>query len=457
MSTLTNFGEQFAGKCIRKFYQTAVAPSISNKNYEGDIKKPGDRLNILSFLSNITFEDYVVGTDMTTQAVNDSEDVLIVEKRKSFSFSLDRLETLFTYADDISDTLIENTAKGMEALIDAYVLENAQYAKAGNWVGINLRVAGGGSTCGTQASIATTSTGGTLTIQGDDEGGNDTNANITHVIENSEDGGYYDSGFSAYDVGKPIRLTSGKTWATPWYRISAVTNSYTATIENWDAATVGGDIPTGDILRGMGGGAGDDERTYEQNRDDKPVAVTATVHCGWGYELQAACPTTISASTVYEAITQLATCLDKNEIPDTDRHITVPPAMVQMLRQASELQPAIAMAYEGVVLNGKVGRVAGFDIHMAAGARISTRSGHKVAASVMNGADTTTALVYAGPSGYQILANHIGFVTFAYKWSESRTVEAESQFAKKYQGLHLFGAKVPAIRRSAGAVLYASF
>lgn len=458
MATLTNFGEQFAGKCIRKFYQQAIAPSISNKNYEGDIKKPGDRLNILSFLSNLTFEDYVAGTDMTTQAVNDSEDVLIVEKRKSFSFSLDRLETLFTYADDISDTLIENTSKGMEALIDQYVLENAQYAKAGNWVGINLRVAGGGATGGTQASIATTATGGTLTIQGDDEGGNDTNGNLTHVVENSEDGGFYHSGFDSVDVGKPIRLTSGKTWATPWYRITAVTNSYTATIENWDGATVGGDIPAGDILRNMGGGAGDDERTYEQNRDDKPTnPVMNAAATGWGWEFQAAAPTTISASSVYEAITQLATCLDKNEIPDTDRHITVPPAMVQMLRQASELQPAIAMAYEGVVLNGKVGRVAGFDIHMAAGARISTRSSHKVATAVMNGADTTTALLYNGTSGYQILANHIGFVTFAYKWSESRTVEAESQFAKKYQGLHLFGAKVPAIRRSAGAVLYATF
>jgi len=49
------------------------------------------------------------------------------------------------------------------------------------------------------------------------------------------------------------------------------------------------------------------------------------------------------------------------------------------------------------------------------------------------------------------------FITFADKWSESRVVDAEDQFAKKYQGLFLFGAKVPHQRRKAGAVLFGSF
>jgi hypothetical protein len=456
--SLSNFGEQFAVKTLRKFYQNAVTPAIANTNYEGEIKKAGDRVNILSFLSDITLSDYSAGSDMDLESIVDSEDTLVVEKRKYYNFPIDRLEDLFTYADDIDSTLTDNAAKVLERTVDSYVLENAQYARAGNWVGINVRVAGGGTTCGTQASIATTATGGTLTIQCDDEGGNDTNGNITHVIENSEDGGFYHSGFDSSDVGKPIRLTSGKTWATAWYRISAVTNSYTATIENWDGATAGASIPNGDILRKVYGGSGDDESTYIQNGDDKVFGgVTATVHPGWGWEFQAAVATSITASNVYEAIVKLGTALDKREIPDTDRHITVPPTMMELLKNASELQPAISMAYEGVVLNGKVGRVAGFDIHMAAGSRVSTRVSKKTAAAVMNGADTTTTNLYDGVTGYQILANHISFVTFAYKWNESRVVDAENQFAKKYQGLHLFGAKVPALRRAAGAVLFASF
>ena len=155
----------------------------------------------------------------------------------------------------------------------------------------------------------------------------------------------------------------------------------------------------------------------------------------------------------------LGTALDKGEIPDSDRHITVPPIMMQMLKQASELQPAISMAYEGVVLNGKVGRVAGFDIHMAAGSRVSTRAAHYNGTTLASGASGSGAstTITAGPATYQVLANHISFITFAYKWSESRIVDAEDQFAKKYQGLHLFGALVPAQRRKAGAVLFCTF
>lgn len=460
---IQNFGEQFAAKVLRKFFQNAVAPSITNKNYEGDIKKAGDRVNILSFLSNIALGDYTTGTDMTTQALNDSEEQLTVSQRKYYNFPIDRLESLFTYADDMAAALVDNAANTLEQEVDKFVLGFANESKAGNWVGVNLRVAGGGATAGTSASIATTATGGTLTIDADDEGGNDTTgASNQHSVENSEDGRFYFSGFTAADVNKPIRLTSGKTWATAWYLITAVTDSNTASITNWDGATAGdGDIPSGDVLRKLYGGQGDDERTYDQNGDGKITGVVTGggANSGWGWEFQAAAVTQITASNVYDAITYLAEKLDRNEVPDTDRHLTVPPQMMAILRQASELQPAISMAYEGVIINGKVGRVCGMDIHMASGARVSTRAGHaepttQVSSATWSGASTTTI---AGGTGFLVLANHISFCTFANKWSETRTVDAQLQFAKMYQGLFLYGAKVPALRKNAGATLFATF
>ncbi len=457
--SISNFGEQFAAKVLRKFFQSAVTPAITNTNYEGEIKKAGDRVNILSFLSNIALGDYTAGSDMSTQALTDTEDTLTVSQRKYYNFPIDRLEDLFIYADDMASALVDNASKALEQEVDKFVLGNAGEVKAGNWVGVNLRVAGGGATAGTSVSIVTTATGATLTTMADDEGATDTSGSSSHGFENSEDGELYWTGFDAYDVGKPVRLTSGKTWATPWYLITAVTDSNVCSITNWDGATAGvGDIPTGDILRGLGGGSGDDERTYEQNRDDKPIEVgTSTgVHSGWGWEFQAGAVTQITASNVYEAITLVAEKLDRNEIPDSDRHLTVPPQMMAILRQASELQPAIAMAYEGVVLNGRVGRVAGFDIHMASGARVSTRVGHTMALSSTQ-REGASFVGKAGTTGFQILANHISFCTFANKWSETRTIDAEAQFAKKYQGLFLYGAKVPALRRSAGACLFATF
>lgn len=415
-------------------YSTAVTPGITNTNYEGDIKKAGDRVNILSFLSDITLSDYVAGTDMTTESPVDAQDQLIVEKRKSFNFAIDRLEDLFTYAGDVSDTLVENAAKAIELGIDTYTLDKmAAGVRAGNWVGINIRVFGNGSDTG--ASIATSTTGGIISVSI----GATTNNEGTY--ENPVDGGSYYSGFTTADIGKPIRLTSGSTWATEWYEITGVTNSITVTVINWDNAISGGDIPNGDILRGLYGGK---EFTNDQNGDGKP-----TTQSGWGWELQAAAATTMTSSSVYNALTDVVEKLNFSEIPDTDRHITVNSFGYKMLQQASQLQPAVAMAYEPIIINGRVGRVLGLDIHLAEGFRLSSRVGHANATGQGGDVAPTT-----GGIGAQAIANHISFCTFAYKWAESRIVDAENQFAKKYQGLHLYGALVPQLRGKAGANLF---
>jgi len=433
---LSNFGIQFATKTLRKFYQTAVTPAITNTDYEGQIKQAGDRVRILSFLSDIVLTDYSAGTDMNLESIVDSQDELVVEKRKYYNFPIDRLEDLFTYSGDISDTLVENANKVIERTIDTYVIEKASDARAGNWVGIDVRVAGGTQTA---ASITTSATGGTVELHGDQASG---------VVGSTQlgDGTNVTGGFEDADVGKPIRLTSGTTWATEWYRISAVTDTNTATVVNWDGATSGSDIPNGDILRGMYGGP---DFTSATNGDGKPTTESRSGVIGWGWEFQAGRATSIASGTIYEQMTELAEKLDKQEIPDTDRHVTVPPQVVKTLKQASELQPAIAMAYEGVILNGMVGRVGGFDVHMAAGIRVSTRLEKSTVS-----ASTGDNVLVDGSRCHLILGNHISFMTFAYKWAESRVVDAENQFAKKYQGLHLYGAKVPELRRKSGALLF---
>lgn len=432
----SNFGEQFAKKVLRRTWQSAVTPMITNKNYEGDIKQAGDRVNILSFPGDFQLQDYVAGTDMSVTSLFDMEDQLVVEKRKAENFAIDRLEDLFTYVDDASDSLTENVAMTLERVIDTYVLEQVQFAKAGSWIGIDIRVTG--NTIDTMASISTTATGGTITI-GTSSGGTGTN-NVAAVEHG--DGTLDFAGFTTSDLGKPIRLTSGTSWASEWYRITGLTSSIAVTVENWDAATAALDIPNGDILRGMGGAVA--FTGGASNTDGKP-----TTEGGWGWELQAGRATTLAAANIYECVVALDQALNDNEIPDTDRHVTVPPSVVGLLKNAAELQPAVSMAYEGVVINGRVGKVGGFDIHQAAGVRVTTRLSRESASGI--GADITLT---SGARAQQILANHSSFCTFAYKWAESRVVDAENQFARKYQALHLFGAKVPGIRRRAGALLF---
>ena len=100
---LSNFGEQFSSKTLPKMYAMSVTDAISNRDYEGEIRKPGDRVNILSFLNDAELGDYTVGSDMAVMRIVDTEEQLIVEKRKYYNISLDKLEDLFTYVSDIPD------------------------------------------------------------------------------------------------------------------------------------------------------------------------------------------------------------------------------------------------------------------------------------------------------------------------------------------------------------------
>lgn len=445
MARLTNFGQQFAPKVLEKTYQNSIVDSITNRNYEGEIKKPGDRVNILSFLNSGTLSDYTVGTDMASEALVDSNDQLIVEKRRYWNFSLDRLEDQFTYADDIVDHISNDYAKQLEKEIDTYILDRAAGGvKAGNWLGVNLVVAGSGQT---MASIATSTTGGTVNIAGYSQA----NAQEIGGVENPVDGLGYFGGFDTSDVGKGFRLRSTSTFVSPWYRISAVTNSVTASLTEWDEAVSGPDFEEGFTLRGLFGGDGLNFTKYGLTTGDASLLTMSSL----GWEIQAAIATTVSATQIYNQVTLLAELLDNGEVDNVDRHFTVPANVITQLKQSSQLQPTgIAEIYTGTVINGRVMRVGAFDVHLAAGSRVSTRAGHSTATAGSLAPDTTIA---TGATGYQMVANHTGMITFAEKWSESRVVDAENQFAKKYQGLFLYGAKVPSYRRKYGAMLFGSF
>lgn len=437
---LAFFGEQFASKVLTKTYQNAVVDAIVNRDYEGEIKKPGDRVNILSFLNAMTLSDYQVGVDMVSEALVDNEDQLVVEKRKYYNFSLDKLEDLFTYADDIPDHVINDASKVLEKEIDRYVIEKGVVgARAGHWLGTNLIVNGSGQT---MASIVTTATGGTVTV----------NANVgtsegTISGVEAPDGTIYFAGFEQSDIGKGFRLRSTATFVSPWYRIDSVTSSTVAALTEWDGETEGSDFEEGYTLRGLFGGDG---RTFPKYGDGNASLLTMS---GLGWEIQAAIATTISSAQIFNQITMLGEFLDGAEVAAEDRHMTVPEQLKTQIKQASQLQPdGIAEIYTDNVINGKVARAGGFDIHMAAGSRMSTRVGHSTATG--SGPDTVTT---AGAVGMLILANQRGQITFAEKWTESRVVDAENQFGKKYQGLFLYGALVPAGRRKYGAVLFGSF
>src|SRR3990167_7660527 len=108
---ITNFGINFHGSVLRKYYENAITPVVTNNQYEGEIKEFGDRLRLLSFLHDIQMSDYSAGTDMGVQSLFDTSEELVINQQKYYNFAIDKVEELFTYGSDMAEALLENSAK----------------------------------------------------------------------------------------------------------------------------------------------------------------------------------------------------------------------------------------------------------------------------------------------------------------------------------------------------------
>lgn len=126
----------------------------------------------------------------------------------------------------------------------------------------------------------------------------------------------------------------------------------------------------------------------------------------------------LTAENIYENIVALKTKLDKANVPTTGRYIVVPPEIHALLL----LDDRFVRASDGgtandTLLNGEVGRVAGFTVYMSNNVKYTTDH-WEIPASVQ------TSTTYAE----QIVS------TEAYRM--------EKRFADAVKGLHVYGAKV---------------
>ena len=130
----TNVGEKFAKNALRVFFQRAVAPDITNTDYEGEIKGGGaDRLNVLSF-DSIALKDYT-GAAMTVDTPAESEAQLIVNQKKAYYFQIESFAKFASYCDDPESTLMDSAGKALKRKIDNFVLALYGDVASGNRVG----------------------------------------------------------------------------------------------------------------------------------------------------------------------------------------------------------------------------------------------------------------------------------------------------------------------------------
>lgn len=130
----TNVGEKFAKNTLKIFFQRAIAPDITNQDYEGEIKGGGaDRLNVLTF-GALALKDYT-GVAMSVDTPSESEGQLIVNQKKAYYFQIESFAKFSSYVDNPESTLIDTAGKTLARTVDNFVLGLYADVASGNRVG----------------------------------------------------------------------------------------------------------------------------------------------------------------------------------------------------------------------------------------------------------------------------------------------------------------------------------
>lgn len=157
-------------------------------------------------------------------------------------------------------------------------------------------------------------------------------------------------------------------------------------------------------------------------------AVTA----GDTYIIKAATPVTLTKSNVYQYLVSLRTVLSQALTPEADRFLVVNAQFEGLLLQAPEFIPAVIPAYNDVVVNGKIGRIAGFTVYSN---------------ELIDGNNTT---------GFWAVAGTKTFTAFAAQIMKTSVVPSEmdpNSFTATCKGLLVYGRKVFEGNRGYGATL----
>ena len=134
--------------------------------------------------------------------------------------------------------------------------------------------------------------------------------------------------------------------------------------------------------------------------------------------------TALTASNVYENIVKMRTLLDKANVPTTGRTIVVPPEVYALLLLDDRFAKSGSDSGQNALLNGMVGRVAGFDVFMSNNCVSGTDGG-------------------SGSTAYFVITAQVASATtYAEQIIKTEGYRMESRFADGVKGLHVYGAKV---------------
>jgi hypothetical protein len=146
----------YAGKTIKRYYESSIIPFISNTDYEGMIKAQGNEVKIRT-VPEITIEDHAIGDVITNQRPIAGSKTLLIDKAKRWSFLIDDIEQVQTDLKNRVTEWSQNASENLDAHICTDVLMDlpAMVSDDNKGVAAGLRshmINLGGTTVGTTAT-----------------------------------------------------------------------------------------------------------------------------------------------------------------------------------------------------------------------------------------------------------------------------------------------------------------
>lgn len=226
----------------------------------------------------------------------------------------------------------------------------------------------------------------------------------------------------------------GTVYATGTVSIAATTGVVTGSGTTFTAAMVGG------YLKATGHTVGYLITAYASATsititDLSGSGYTGGVISGATYNINAATAIAVTKSNVYAQLVALRTALGQALTPKGDRFIVVNAQFEGLLMQAPEFIPAVIPAYQDVVKNGLIGKIAGFEVYTS---------------ELIDGDNTT---------GYWFIAGTKDYCSLALQIMKTSVVPSEADpnsFTSTCKGLLVWGRKVFEGNRGRGAVLRAT-
>ena len=141
-----------------------------------------------------------------------------------------------------------------------------------------------------------------------------------------------------------------------------------------------------------------------------------------------AVPVTLTSANVVAMITSMASCLDENNVPDTDRWLVITPYIRNLLMNSPLQQAYLTGDAESVLRNGKIGRIDRFTLYVSNLLPVAS-AGFDFAGNAVAGAVARKSMI----------AGHTTAITFASQITKVESMPNPQDFGQLVRGLNVFG------------------